>query len=575
MLMILVNWLYMAITTYLVGYALLGLFTHLFEYRIKHQISYIFAGLLGTTVYAQIYSLFGGVGLASNILLMIACLLIVLLKKNTLKQELMKLSCFQNNTGKRTISWGYTIAIVIVIILFAYGTSRGYMHFDTGLYHAQSIRWIEEYGVVPGLANLQSRYAYNSAAFSLTALYGMKWLFGQSLHATAGFFALISVMLAMDIKEIYGKNNRDRGMRLSDFVRLGLIFYLGVIFGEMMSPASDYYAQLLIFDILILWLEQDEMQRAENKRVQEPYCLLCILLVYAVTIKFSVGLLLLLVIKPAVMLIRKKAIKEIVICLLSGLFTALPFFVRNVIISGWMIYPSTAIDLFSVDWKLPKGQADLDALEIGAYGKGLNDVAKWDTPFSVWCPTWFAELKMLEKLFVLGTLMAIVILVIWIIVTVIKKSVDLDFMLVAMVFAVAAGFWFLSAPLIRYGYSYVITMPLLVFGYLVIALEKGMASRWHIDKVLNKGFQIVVALFLLSRIPGLYEDIETTVMQPYYVAQRDYDIHEATTTKLGTITFYIPTEQGQIGYDKFPSSLFVYPVELRGDTLEEGFRQKN
>lgn len=556
MLMILVNWLYMASTTYLVGYALLGLFTRLFEYKTKHQISYFFAGLLGTTVYAQIYSLFGGVGFFANVLMILACIGIAFANRGGLKQEIAKLS-------KNKV-----VVVTILAIVFAYGTSRGYMHFDTGLYHAQSIRWIEEYGVVPGLSNLQSRYAYNSAAFSLTALYSMKWLFGQSLHATAGFFALLSATLAWDIKDVFVKKE----WRLSQFVRLGLIFYLGVIFGEMMSPASDYYAQLMIFDILILWLEQDEEQPDDWMQGNiAPYCLLCILLVYAVTIKFSVGLLLLLVIKPAIVLIKKKEGKKIVVCLLSGLITALPFFIRNVIISGWMIYPSTVIDLFSVDWKLPKGQADLDALEIGAYGKGLNDVAKWDTPFSQWCPVWFSGLKALEKVFVLGTLAAVIILVVLLVVAVIKgfqNKKERSFLLVAIVFAVAAGFWFVSAPLVRYGYAYVITMPILVFGAICIGCGERIGGN-----LLYRGFQVAVVLFLLSRIPGLYEDISATVTQPYYLAQRDYDVHEATTTQVGGVTFYIPTEKGQIGYDKFPSSLFVYPVELRGDDLKDGFRQ--
>ena len=249
-----------------------------------------------------------------------------------------------------------------------------------------------------------------------------------------------------------------------------------------------------------------------------------------------------------------------------------------------MIYPSTMIDLFSVDWKLPKGQADLDALEIGAYGKGLNDVAKWDTPFSEWCPLWFSGLKTLEKIFVLGTLMAILILLVMIVIFCVNglknkliKQCESEnnvsrknFVLVSVVFAVAAGFWFVSAPLVRYGYAYVITMPLLVFGYLLIQC---MASDKKIENVLTRGFQIVVILFLLSRIPGLYEDIIKTYTQPYYFAQRDYDVHEATTVEIDGITFYVPLQQGQIGYDKFPSSLFVYPVELRGDGLKDGFRQ--
>ena len=82
-----------------------------------------------------------------------------------------------------------------LVLLMAYGTSRGYMHVDTGLYHAQAIRWIEEYGVVPGLGNLHSRFAYNSAAFPLCAVYSMRWLggslFPEGMHAVQGFLALL------------------------------------------------------------------------------------------------------------------------------------------------------------------------------------------------------------------------------------------------------------------------------------------------------------------------------------------------------------------------------------------------
>ena len=565
MLMVLVNWLYMAVTVFLAGYALLSLFTRLFQYKIQYKVSYFLAGLLGVTVYAQFYSLFAGLKHGANLLLICICFLIVVLERKKLGRQLK--DSYRRYRENRKQSWLCLSFSLALILLFAYGTSRGYMHFDTGLYHAQSIRWIEEYGVVPGLANLQSRFAYNSAAFSLTALYGLPKVFGQSLHTTAGFFALLSAFIAAGLKDAF----TGRKLKLSHFVRLGLIFYLGVIFGEMVSPASDYYAQLLVFDILILWLDQDERQKEANRICIEPYCLLCILLVYAVTVKFSVGLLLLLVIKPAVYLIRTKKVKEIFTCLVSGILTALPFFIRNVIISGWMVYPATALDFFNVDWKFPKDQARLDALEIGAYGKGFHDVAMWDTPFKEWVPFWFGQLKPLEKVFAVATLLAVAVFLLWLIAGFLRKSKpNADFILVTAVFSAAAAFWFLKAPLIRYGYAYIITVPLLVYGYLYIRLADRIKKY---SCPLCRVFQAAAVLFLLSRIPGLYEDISTTVRQPYYVAQRDYDVCEATTKELGGITFYIPAKQGQIGYDKFPSSLFAYPVELRGTDLSDGFRQ--
>ena len=568
MCIILVNWLYMAVTTYLVGFALLGLFARLFHYQIKRQISYFFAGLLGVTVYAEIYSLFAGVGLLANGLLLLFCGGVVFVNRKKLFavwQQFYR----EAREEKKTFLWKAGCFICLVL-LFSYGSSRGYLHFDTALYHAQSIRWIEEYGVVPGLANLQSRFAYNSAAFALTALYSMKDIFSQSYHATAGFFALLSAILACDLVSVFTKKE----WKLSHFVRLGLIFYLGVIFGEMVSPASDYYAQLLIFDCLILWLDQDDWQEKNpDSRNVTPYCLLSILLVYAVTIKFSVGLLLLLVLKPAVQLIKNKDYRQIAVSIFSGVGTLLPFLIRNVILSGWLIYPSTAIDLFSVDWKIPADQVNLDAREIGAYGKGLNDVAKWQTAFGEWFPLWFENLKALEKVFVLAALAAVIFLLLTVIIKLFRKEkLNWDYLLVGVVFSLAAAFWFLSAPLVRYGYAYLITLPLLVFGHFIIEEMKHKKLQPY-KNVIQRGLQVLVILFLISRIPGLYEDISKRITQPYYVRQQDYGYYEAEERILSGITFYVPLKQGQIGYDLFPSSLFANPVELRGKRLKEGFRQ--
>jgi hypothetical protein len=43
--------------------------------------------------------------------------------------------------------------------------------YDTDLYHAQTIRWYNEYGTPPGLGNLHTRLAFNSSWLSLAALF--------------------------------------------------------------------------------------------------------------------------------------------------------------------------------------------------------------------------------------------------------------------------------------------------------------------------------------------------------------------------------------------------------------------
>ncbi len=578
MAMVLLNWLYIAITAFLTGYGILGLFARLSGYKIRHTISCFWAGLTGVTVYAQMFSLFAGVSIGANGFLILICLGIAFLMRNSLKEFV------EEETDKwKKEKWRIPVAIIL-ILLFAYGTSRGYMHFDTGLYHAQSIRWIEEYGVVPGLANVQVRFGYNSSAFALTALYGMKYVFGQSLHTTAGFFALLASFVALDLYKVFSQKR----VLPADFARIGLVFYLGVVFSQMMSPASDYYAQILLFVILILWLDEDEYQKQKGVNDPIPYGLICVLIVYAVTIKFSVTLLLLFVIKPAVMLIKQKKTRVVGIFLGSGFLTAVPFFIRNVIISGWLVYPFAGIDLFSVDWKIPKGQVQYDAMEIGLYGKGITDVTKYDTPYSVWIPAWFSDLKILEKMFVLMTAAAIVMGIVYLACKMvlgvrnrhIRKNTaeirfwnkELDFPLVFCVFVLSTIFWFVSAPLVRYGYAYVAVVPLITFGKIFLeALDYGKIKSYK--KQICVAFNIVLVVFLLTRVKGLAEDIVRTWKEPYYLAQEDYIDGEATTKEVNGITFYVPEDAGQIGYEKFPSSMFAVPFELRGDSIEEGFRQ--
>jgi len=52
-----------------------------------------------------------------------------------------------------------------------------------------------------------------------------------------------------------------------------------------------------------------------------------------------------------------------------ALFTLLPWLYSNVILSGYLIYPLVELDLFSVDWKLPKtiGETEREFIKEGAY----------------------------------------------------------------------------------------------------------------------------------------------------------------------------------------------------------------
>lgn len=194
MISVILNWIYIIATAGTAGCAVLYPFYRFRGYRFKRLDSYFFAGLVTVTVYAQIYSLFSGVGLWANLFLLAACLLVNGLFGKKIWEMLSWTYFHEKKETKRNreaflFCWGKRLLLCLLFLWFVYGTSAGFMMYDSNLYHAQSIRWIEEYGVVEGLGNLHNRLAYNSASFALTALYSMKFLFGQSLHTVAGLMA--------------------------------------------------------------------------------------------------------------------------------------------------------------------------------------------------------------------------------------------------------------------------------------------------------------------------------------------------------------------------------------------------
>ena len=414
MLTVVIIWLYVIATTYLVGYGFLMSLVNWpgmhgkkkskgnknYEFRFKE--SFLITGVVLVTVYAQIISLFSGVGLGANIGLSLICLLISVYYRYEICSDAINLFHRLNAKGNIYI-------YLAVFLLMAYGTSHGLMHYDSDLYHAQSIHWIEEYGIVKGLGNLHVRFAYNSAAFPLSALYSMSFLGGQSYHVMAGFFALLLAWQCVDIKNVLRRGH----FVISDFARVAAIYYLFSIFDEIVSPASDYFLSAMVFYIIIQWLDM----YVRHERSYVPYILLALLGIFAITIKLSAAPLILLTIVPLHMLLRnrnRETLKALLISVVLALVIAVPFLARNVIISGWLLYPVTALNLFGVAWKIPKGLAEYDALEIKTFGHGYNDIAAYGSmPMSQWIPNWFAGLTAVSKVMIIMDILAIIIFIVY------------------------------------------------------------------------------------------------------------------------------------------------------------------
>ena len=574
MISVLLIWIYMIITIGTAGLLMTCLSKRLLGYRTDDPEANLLSGLVVVTVYAEVWSLFGKVGIAANIVLCVILAVCVFIFRRPLT-----LTAGEAADAIRSRR-AYIPAAVIIMVVMAYGASHGMMHYDTGLYHAQAIRWIEEFGSVPGLANLHTRLGYNSSAFVLNAFYSFR-SFGQSFHVTGAFCALL---LACEcVLPVVTK--KSPLISVSGFCRVMGLYYLFTIYDEMVSPASDYYMVCLAFILIIRWISAGEKSNAAGDTTDETgdptaaCCMLSFLAAFILTVKLSGALFILLAVIPAIALLRSHRIKEFVLCILTGIVTVCPYLIRNAVLSGWLLYPSTTVDMFDFDWKVPVDIASYDYKEIQVYGRGYTDVAHFDDPVTVWFPDWIEARPLTDRILICAAIVGVVYFVIKCLCYVcLRKRENSGSQNVYQLYTegvVCAGFlfWLLTSPLMRYGCLYVYLCDAVIWGGV---LTRFVSGRIQLRKILY----IALALLLVYKSCMLVIESTRVFRTDTWIRQQDYDMFDMHTYQLSDETgtnayeFYAPDSGDCAGYDAFPSSPWDMDglIVLRGNDISDGFR---
>ena len=192
----------------------------------------------------------------------------------------------------------------------AFFTSRGSFHTDTGIYHAQAIRLIEEYGVLKGLGNLQLHFAYNSAYLPLCALFTLSFILPFALHTMSGFLMVLCTSYAVHGLLDINKHKRHGG----DMARAAILVYSLSNLTGLQSPATDYGTQFLVLYIFCNWICYAEERYHGSFDKDEDiafYGYLSILSIFAVSMKLSAAFIVILASLPFVALVRRKMWKQL------------------------------------------------------------------------------------------------------------------------------------------------------------------------------------------------------------------------------------------------------------------------
>lgn len=437
--------------------------------------------------------------------------------KARLKKHLNTISYIHKSTNR--VSKGLIFLSIIAITFSFLFLSDS---FDSEFYHHQNIRWNEEFAVVPGLSNLEDRFGFNSNHLLLSAIFSFRFIFGEAIYSLQGllYILLLCWSLVTLIRNQY------------KLEYLFIIFLLIVIYINsdasgntfLYNTSTDIIPILCSFYLAIKAI-------ASTNWLKEQSLLAFILPISLITFKLSTAFLCII---PAILLIRfikNKEYKASYFLLISSCLIILLWCIRNIYITGYLVYPINFVDLFSFDWKMPETTLILQQ----AY---ISDFALFMFKHSLRVDVFLYEFSV-NKIAALGKLSSWLLYAVALFspITIIysytkKKSFNNSMYIVYIALFISILFSILSAPDPRFMYGYILGCSL-IHIYILLNL-----FGWR-QPILK--FQNTILLFITIFI--CYSVFKTNLIQVRYIYKNDPD-------KFVTILKKPLAHPRSYGYDK-------------------------
>ncbi len=543
----------------------------------------LISGLGIVTALAQFISLQSATGLLTNLFLTITAFVYLLIDRKFSAKIISPYILSIKNIKLVPLILGIGFVALGLHQLSAITLSA-----DTPLYHALSIKYIENHSVIPGLGNFYHRLAFNNSWFVSCALFSFSFLGKMSLNVMSEFLMIFGGFWMLG-----GLNNILSGKFVAEnWVRLGLIpiflysFYFPHI-GWSATPSPDVPTAVFTWIIFHRFFEI-----AKNKKrfeLNSEFLLLIISASFLVSIKLSAAVILLL---PFVVLALsfKKYKKSVLVAIVVGAFIMTPWLARNYYLSGYLIHPFPAIDLFSPDWKIPKDIALAEKNTIQRWAKWPGwfkkpkNVELEDLEYGQWFEIWLANqtLPGLELSLWATLLSSSAVFLIGIIVLLRQqKRYFVEHGAMTLVFLslfLSWIYWFWAAPDLRFGWGvHWINLNICLFFIASLLLKKVSLEA---STQLTMGISTVSLITLGYLIYAHYEQVSARYkmfasgqVSEHILMPKDYPT-----------SFSLKVVEGKVGDAFYENSIYDAPLPAsissamigkavpRGKSFEDGFK---
>ncbi|MBN2407696.1 MAG: hypothetical protein JXJ19_08360 [Elusimicrobia bacterium] len=379
----LIIWTYVFILALLCGHAFFHyLNKYLFGGRDAEYPRAVLLALTGLVILATLtsyVSLFVKIGYMVNLAFFVLAMVYLLGNRKEVTESLLAEYDIVKGSGIVPLLFIALWSASILII-----SSQRPVSGSEGVYYEQTVKWIAQYGTVKGLGNLSGRLAFSSSWHQVAALFHGAFPFIPGFYDLNGLLFILAYIYAMT----------GIGNRLSGYFRF-LMVLMPVFIDEypiyVNSVGPDMVNAVFYWTVFVLFLEK--IEEKSMKIFDAKTVMLVLFSAFAVTVKYNtIFLLLASAYVVAVNAGTRHNVKSIIAAAAVVVAVTFPWLIRNIMLSGYLVYPVYQIDLFNFDWKVPLEFAKTDFLynlNGRIWLKPYFEIAGMS--FREWVPVWFAR----------------------------------------------------------------------------------------------------------------------------------------------------------------------------------------
>lgn len=543
---------------YSFGIFFLGLFKENFDKYSFFDSFFVGFCFIGTML--NLWSIFLPTNIYALVALIIISILVCYKHRNLLGENLKKILL---NIKSNKLVFLLILSIILIHLLYSVGIPKNY---DSYLYHINAIQWIEKYAVVPGLANLHDRFGLNSSQFVLSSAFSFNAIYNQYIFIINSLCFLIFLVWIV-LYAIYKKDV------FSIVALLFGYFFFWQYYSDISSPSTDLVPNLLFGFLMLKML-------FNPTSIHDKGLLYIAISFFIATFKLSFFPLIILGM-IAIYYQKRNYFYLLKTTSLFVLIFILPYIIRNIFLTGYLIYPLASIDVFNFDWEVSQSSVVTIHDAICSWGKIPTKIPRevLDMSLNQWFPLWWENGLLRNNIVFAIAVLSPLFLMFYYLTN--KNSNKTNTLIAFILSFVIFVFWFITAPDIRFSFS----VLLILCAFPIIFIKKYISKFTKIVKFLLILFGLFFFYDFFSTGDQLflneykkYSKIENYLYLPndvYYVKynrsvafnQVDYKASNGSI-----VNFFEPKNKCTQCFDKFPCSWHLdYHLKLRGESLGDGF----